>query len=230
MMQKMILVAAAIAMSGCVTQPTVSGGASSGTGGATMGSVLGTTGPGGCKYLGGSVNPLTAAAVGGVLGAVVGSAVADRRSVGARNGLLLGALAGGLIGSQMKSAIKMVEMDDGSVRLDIPGSVLFASGESNISGGFKSTLDSVGTTINEYCGLTAEVVGHTDSVGRPQANQLLSERRAQAVVAHLTSAGVPAGRLKFTGMGPNKPVADNTTEAGRQQNRRVEIFVRPPAP
>jgi len=185
----------------------------------------------GCKALGPSKQQATAvgAVVGGLLGAAIGSESSRRSSVGARNGLLLGALAGGLVGSQMGSSVKLIELDDGSVRLDIPGSVLFSSGSANISDGFKPTLDTVSKTIREYCGLTAQVVGHTDSVGRPQDNKNLSVNRARSVVSYLTSTGITPDRLSADGMGLDRPVADNSSEFGRQQNRRVEIFVRPPA-
>ena len=65
--------------------------------------------------------------------------------------------------------------------------------------------------------------GHTDSVGTAEYNQKLSERRAQAVVDYLASKGVYQGRIKAIGMGLTKPIADNATEEGRAQNRRVTI-------
>ena len=65
--------------------------------------------------------------------------------------------------------------------------------------------------------------GHTDSVGTAEYNQKLSERRAQAVVDYLASKGVYQGRIKSIGMGLTKPIADNATEEGRAQNRRVTI-------
>ena len=232
-MRKLILIATAIAMSGCVTQATNPIVSSALGGGAAGGA--GPVGQAGCKPLNGgsaSSGPETATVVGAVGGALIGALagrnMANSRSVGTRNGLLLGALAGGLAGSRYAASIKTVEQADGSVKLDIPGSVLFPSGSSSINDGFKSTLDSVGRTINEYCGLRAEVIGHTDSVGRAADNKVLSINRARSVVNYLGGIGVPADRLVAEGVGPDRPVADNATEAGRQQNRRVEIFVRAP--
>jgi len=69
------------------------------------------------------------------------------------------------------------------------------------------------------------VEGHTDSVTSDAYNQQLSERRADAVRTWLESHGVAAGRLTTVGYGESKPVADNGTVAGRQQNRRVEIVI-----
>jgi outer membrane protein OmpA-like peptidoglycan-associated protein len=234
-MRKLILIATAAAVSGCVTQPT-SQVVSSAVGGAGGAAPVAPAQPG-CKPLNGGGNasasgPETATVVGAVggalIGALAGRGMASNKSVGTRNGLLLGALVGGLAGSRYAASIKTVEQPDGSVKLDIPGSVLFPSGSFAINDGFKSTLDSVGRTINEYCGLRAEVIGHTDSVGRPADNKVLSMNRARSVVSYLGSIGVPGDRLMADGVGPDRPVADNATEAGRQQNRRVEIFVRAP--
>ena len=71
--------------------------------------------------------------------------------------------------------------------------------------------------------LRLAVQGHTDNQGTPAHNQQLSEARARAVVANLTAAGVAPGRLTPAGFGQARPVADNATEAGRAQNRRVEL-------
>jgi len=67
------------------------------------------------------------------------------------------------------------------------------------------------------------VEGHTDNQGNAAANQALSERRAQAVVAWLSAHGIAASRLSAKGLGQTNPVADNTTEDGRAKNRRVEL-------
>lgn len=65
--------------------------------------------------------------------------------------------------------------------------------------------------------------GHTDNAGTPAHNQQLSEARARSVVASLTQAGIAASRLQAAGFGQRKPLAENTTEAGRAKNRRVEL-------
>jgi outer membrane protein OmpA-like peptidoglycan-associated protein len=71
--------------------------------------------------------------------------------------------------------------------------------------------------------LKLSVEGHTDDTGTASRNQQLSEARARAVVASLTQAGIAAGRLQAAGFGQTKPLADNATEAGKAQNRRVEL-------
>ena len=70
-----------------------------------------------------------------------------------------------------------------------------------------------------------EVQGHTDNVGKYDYNVDLSERRAQAVRTYLINQGVPAERLTAHGYGPDKPIADNKTKAGRAKNRRVEFNI-----
>lgn len=186
---------------------------------------------GGCKPLGPSKQEATAvgALIGGIGGALLGKDAVKNPNVGARNGALLGALAGGLVGSQFGSSIKTVQLPDGSVKLDIPGSVLFTSGSAAVNDNFKSTLDAISRTVREYCGLTAQVVGHTDSIGRRPDNQALSVNRAKSVVRYLASTGIAEQQLSADGRGPDEPIADNGNDVGRQQNRRVEIFVRPPA-
>lgn len=169
------------------------------------------------------------AAIGAAAGLLLTKATGGSKSRHYATGALGGALVGALAGSAFKSEIDVEEQPDGSVRLKIPGSVMFASGQSSLSPGFQSTLTSVTGTVKRYCGVTVRVVGHTDSVGAPAANQQLSERRAAAVQNHMQGQGLERARVAIEGKGPNEPVASNGDEAGRQQNRRVEIFVRPPA-
>jgi len=192
-------------------------------------------GPAGCKPLGGgggnsdTTNAVIGGVAGGVLGGVIGSSVSKNSRVGARNGILLGALTGALVGSQYNKMIGMTEQDDGSVKLNIPGSVMFRSGSAEISPAFAGTLDSVANTIKEYCGVTGTVIGHTDSTGTPDGNRKLSLERARSVSSYLMARGVDGARLQQFGRGQDEPIAPNNTDAGRTQNRRVEIFVRPPA-
>lgn len=194
---------------------------------------------GGCKPLGGNANSggnsntqnaMIGAAIGGVVGGLVGKSSAKKSSVGTRNGLLLGALTGALVGSKYNAMIGKTEQPDGSVKLDIPGSVMFRTGSAQISPEFASTLNAVGGTIKEYCGVTGTIVGHTDSTGSAALNKRLSLDRARSVADYLVAQGISPSRLSRDGRGPDEPVASNATEAGRAQNRRVEIFVRPPAP
>jgi OmpA family protein len=70
-----------------------------------------------------------------------------------------------------------------------------------------------------------EIDGHTDSTGTAAVNRKLSQQRAEAVMTYLTSKSVAAGRMKAKGFGPDKPIADNATDEGKEKNRRVEFNI-----
>lgn len=99
--------------------------------------------------------------------------------------------------------------------------ILFDFDSDRLTGASTKTLNDVLAMMNEHGDLSLVIEGHTDSSGEDAYNQELSERRAQAVVAWLTSRGVDSGRLMAVGMGESMPVADNGTSAGQHQNRRV---------
>jgi outer membrane protein OmpA-like peptidoglycan-associated protein len=103
--------------------------------------------------------------------------------------------------------------------------VLFATGSHKLRPGAQLKLAKVSGILLAYPGLTMEVEGHTDYVGSDAYNQGLSERRANEVRTFLVGQKVPAGAITAVGLGEAQPVADNTTAAGRQQNRRVELVV-----
>lgn len=226
--QRLMLLVVSVSLAACGAMPGATGGS------ATSAAPAANAAPGtaGCESLPMSDTKKMAigAAAGAVLGYALGNATAGGNKGKSRTvGVLGGALVGGLAGSAFKNDIDVEEMSDGSVRLKIPGSLMFASGQSHLNPAFQSTLTSVANSIKKYCGITVRAVGHTDSVGSPQANQVLSESRAKAVVNHLAAQGFDRTRIAFEGRGPNEPIASNVDEAGRQQNRRVEVFVRPPA-
>ena len=86
-------------------------------------------------------------------------------------------------------------------------------------------LEELATVLLENPGLRIELHGHTDDTGNTASNQALSEQRAEAVRDFLTIKGVDSSRLSTKGFGATKAVADNTDEAGRQLNRRVEVKI-----
>lgn len=96
----------------------------------------------------------------------------------------------------------------------------------DLSSGAKSTLDRVAVAFRRYPLPVADVIGHTDSTGPAAFNQTLSENRAQTVVAYLVGVGVEADRLEAIGRGESEPLADNLTETGRAENRRVDFLVK----
>ncbi|MBL8201744.1 MAG: OmpA family protein [Chromatiales bacterium] len=173
------------------------------------------------------------AAGGAVAGLIIGGGWK-----GALIGAGVGALAGGAVGSYMDkqeaklreemagTGVEVVRWGD-NITLDIPGGVTFAVDSAKLNPQFHPVLDKVAATLAEYNQTVVQVAGHTDSTGARSYNMQLSQRRADSVKSYLTTRGVPAQRLQTVGAGPDRPVADNATEAGRAQNRRVEITIVP---
>jgi outer membrane protein OmpA-like peptidoglycan-associated protein len=105
------------------------------------------------------------------------------------------------------------------------GSVLFAVDRSELKPGAELSMQKLADFLRKYPGRKIVVEGHTDNTGSEEYNQELSERRARAVAPALRAAGVDPARMNVRGMGEDYPIAPNTTAAGRQQNRRVEVLV-----
>jgi len=101
--------------------------------------------------------------------------------------------------------------------------VLFDTGRATLKAGADRDLDRLAQALKDNQNTRLKIEGYTDSVGSDSYNQQLSERRAQAVADALSRRGVPADRYQVEGLGKEYPVATNSTPAGRQQNRRVEI-------
>jgi len=104
--------------------------------------------------------------------------------------------------------------------------VFFSTGSYKLLPKSFKSLDAVADLLKADNTLMIDVDGHTDSQGKPDKNQILSENRAASVKNYLVSKGIDASRLKSTGYGDTKPVADNKTAAGRAKNRRTEMTVR----
>jgi len=180
---------------------------------------------------------LIGAAAGVVVGLISGDDAVERRQH-AMIGAGVGALAGGAIGNYQDkqeaelraelegTGVSVVRNGD-NITLNMPGNVTFATNSSDLSPAFFDVLNSVGKVLAEYEKTVVEVAGHTDSTGTDSYNQALSERRANSVSAYLRSQGVISQRLITVGMGEARPVADNSSDAGRQANRRVEITMVP---
>lgn len=110
------------------------------------------------------------------------------------------------------------------------GDVLFATGRADLKDGGTANLNKLVAFLNKYPARTVAIEGHTDNVGSDASNQTLSQRRADSVKTYLMQQGIGSGRLTASGKGEAQPLADNGTETGRQQNRRVEVIIdNPPA-
>lgn len=101
--------------------------------------------------------------------------------------------------------------------------ILFETGSVTIQPSSSATFDEILGMLREYPDLRLRIEGHTDNVGDASSNLVLSQSRAEAVLDYLVGQGIDASRLEAAGMGEEHPVADNSTEAGRAQNRRVEL-------
>lgn len=99
----------------------------------------------------------------------------------------------------------------------------FETGKATILPNSESVLTEIAKMLQQNPDVKVSIEGHTDNVGSAASNQVLSEKRAQAVVAWLTLHGIDPSRLKAKGWGGSKPVDDNNTEDGRAKNRRVEL-------
>ncbi|WP_241131526.1 OmpA family protein [Achromobacter xylosoxidans] len=172
------------------------------------------------------------AAVGAGIGALIG------HGTGAAVGAGIGAVAGGLIGYNWKVVkddvqrsgatslgIDVVEMPDGSLKVNIPSNVSFDTDKTDLKPALLPVLDSVARSLNQHPELRAKVVGHTDSTGALAHNQTLSVNRARSVMDYLSRQGVAATRLSVEGRGPSDPIGDNATAEGRALNRRVEVYL-----
>lgn len=121
--------------------------------------------------------------------------------------------------------IKMVEVAEG-LRLSLTSHVLFATGQHALKPAARAQLDQVVSLLKTYPDNRVRVEGHTDSTGSPARNKELSLKRAQSVADLLMKQGnLPADRFEVLGRGQEKPVASNSTAAGREANRRVEITI-----
>jgi outer membrane protein OmpA-like peptidoglycan-associated protein len=169
------------------------------------------------------------AAIGGMLGGSKGAAIGAGvgGGIGAAVGYNWGAVKDKLGIATKDSGVQVSEQQDGALKVNVPGSVSFASGSAALNSSLHPTLDRIAATLNEYPKTSVTVVGYTDSVGSSESNRDLSGRRAGAVADYLTQHGVARNRISVESRGEENPIATNDTEAGRAQNRRVEMLVRP---
>jgi outer membrane protein OmpA-like peptidoglycan-associated protein len=124
---------------------------------------------------------------------------------------------------QLEGSGVRIQRNGENVKLILPGNIAFGANSEQIQPNFAGALDNVATIIRKYDKTQIDIRGFTDSTGSFEHNQALSERRAQSVASFLISKQIVASRLRTSGYGPRYPIAPNTSESGRSQNRRVEI-------
>lgn len=210
-MKKTLLVVAAAAMLLAPSCATLKGLFAGAVGGAAVGAGIG--------YLitGDSEGALKGAAIGGAAGAATGvtiGAVMDKKAKEL----------------EKLEAAKIETITDANgfeaIKVTFADGILFGFNSTTLSDESKESLKNFADVLADL-GSNADItiLGHTDNVGSAEANEKVSQKRADAVKKHLKSCGMDPDHLYAQGLSFNKPVADNDTEAGRAQNRRVEIYI-----
>ena len=176
---------------------------------------------------------------GAALGAIIGK-IAGNTAVGAAIGGAVGAGAGALIGRHMDKVAeeaaaqvenaKVEEVTDANglkaVKVTFDSGILFATNKADLNATSKNELAKFSTVLKNNVDCHIDIYGHTDSTGNDGINIPLSNSRAKSVADYLKSCGVSNSQFQqITGKGSSEPVADNGTASGRQQNRRVEIYM-----
>jgi outer membrane protein OmpA-like peptidoglycan-associated protein len=179
------------------------------------------------------------AAIGAVAGAVLSSATGGKAGTGAVAGAAVGAIAGNLWSKRMEekkrameqatagTGIEVAKTPENELKVNVPSDLSFAVGRADLNPSLRPVLDQFAKGLDST--VQVRIVGHTDSTGSDAVNDPLSLERARTVRNYLEDRGVPSSRLMIEGRGSRQPVADNTSDAGRAKNRRVEIFLREPA-
>jgi outer membrane protein OmpA-like peptidoglycan-associated protein len=182
------------------------------------------------------------AAGGAVAGAIIGQA-AGRDTESTLIGAALGAAAGGLAGAgigkmmddqerEMRDALAAsdaaaVRREGDLLAISLKGDVTFDYDSASVRPGLYSEIDRIANVLIKYPQTVIRVEGHTDSTGSDSYNMDLSQRRADSVKNLIVQRGLSSARIETMPYGETMPVADNSTEAGRAMNRRVEIKVAP---
>ncbi|OMQ20283.1 MULTISPECIES: OmpA family lipoprotein [Serratia] len=180
------------------------------------------------------------AGVGAVLGAGIGVLSSSKKDRG--KGALIGAAAGAALGGgagyymdvqeaklreKMQGTGVSVTRQGDNIVLNMPNNVTFDTNSSTLKPAGANTLVGVAMVLKEYEKTAVNVVGHTDSTGSRALNMTLSQQRADGVASALITQGVAANRIRSSGVGPDQPIASNSTAEGKAQNRRVEITLSP---
>lgn len=183
--------------------------------------------------IGGGAGAALGAGIGKVLGKGTKSTV-----IGAAVGAAVGTTAGVLIGKKMdKQKAELAALEGAKVetvtdannlqaiKVTFSEGILFQTGKSDLNAGSKKALTEFANSLKNNPNTDVTIYGHTDNTGSAAVNEKLSTARAEAVKSYLAGNGIASNRMTTEGKSYNEPVADNSTAAGRAQNRRVEVYI-----
>ena len=196
----------------------------------------------GCGMSNTGKGSLIGSGAGAALGAGIGYLLGgdgQAAAIGAAIGTAVGAGGGAIIGKQMdkKAAELAAAMEDAQVetvtdvngleaiKVTMDNGILFDFNKSALKKEAKAQLDKFAAEMADMPMTNINVYGHTDNVGSAEANKKVSTQRAQAVAKYLNGKGIKNDRMVAEGLSYDFPVADNSTEEGRAQNRRVELYI-----
>lgn len=188
----------------------------------------------------GASNTLKGSGIGTVAGGLLGAGIGrltGNTGLGATVGAMVGGTAGALIGKKMDKQKKALEeqlakeakiesvQDGQAIRVTFDSGILFATGKSLLSESSKLSLRKLAENLAQNPQTNIQIVGHTDNTGSDRVNDPLSVERAKSVYNYLNSQGIVNTRMEYVGKGSREPIADNASAQGRQDNRRVEIYI-----
>ena len=183
-------------------------------------------------------NRTTATLIGAGVGAMLGQSMSKDKNKGAAVGAMVGMAAGNLYAEALEKQEKTLRTDlAGSGALiyntgeqliiTLPEGITFDTDSAVIKPQFFSYLNSLARNLLNHPSTTVDVIGHTDNTGTPDYNLELSILRAETVTSNLVALGIKGTRIRAHGVGEAYPIGDNSTNLGRLQNRRVEIYIIP---
>lgn len=169
------------------------------------------------------------AGIGTAVGAGLGGIIGKEKGaiIGGVIGGGIGAYAGNRMDKQAKELEKIAETRRTEMGLvtKLKGDILFDTGKAEIKPTAKDNLQQMADIMKKYPENVLTIKGFTDNTGSSSTNEKLSQSRAEAVKKQLLAAGLTEAAISTQGLGPAFPIADNKSEAGRSQNRRVEIEI-----
>lgn len=190
----------------------------------------------GCADMGNMSQTQKGTAIGAGVGALAGAAIGGDTK-GAVLGGLVGAAGGYVWSRHMQekklameratagSGVQVSQTPDNQLKLNIPSDISFDTGRADIKPALRPILDQFANGLSGQPDTEVRIIGHTDSTGTDALNDRLSVERAESARQYLTARGVDPRSVVIAGRGEREPIADNSSEAGRARNRRVEIFL-----